>query len=107
MDWTRARFELDGLGTYGGLHRGESWNGWACPVFERDEAERIAADFRAQGDTLPGDFEATYDANVDAFLFRHPDGELLAFGASPIEVDGDTLSVYYIGTSYWTWETAE
>lgn len=111
MAWTRSRFSIDGLDTYEGFHRGESWNGWACPAFERGEAERIAADYRAQGDRLPGPFSATYDSDTDAFLFQEPDDDPadgpISFGSGTIDADGVARTVYFIGTNYWTWELVE
>lgn len=106
MNWTRSCFEIDGLGTYEGYHRGDDWNGFACPVFEKDEAERIAADFRAQV-SPDGPFEASFDPDTDAFLFRDPADDPnegpLCFQAHTIEIDGEAKHVYTIGTRYWTW----
>ena len=106
MDWTRARFEIDGLGTYEGYHRGDSWNGWACPAFERAEAERIAADFHAQL-TPNGLFEAGYDTDADSFYFLDPDDDPnegpIHFAAETIDVGGVRTRVYPVGARYWTW----
>lgn len=106
-----GRFEIDSLeGPFEGWTTGETWNGWACPIFERHEAERIAASFRTQGKRFgfPGSYEAYFDASGDAFIFRDPnddpDDEPLAFGSYTILVGERPITVYCIGTRYWTWE---
>ena len=78
--YEKGLFSIDGLdGPYEGYSSGEHWNGWACPVFERDEAKRIAASFRTQSERhgLPGEFEARFDEDADAFLFRDPEDDPL------------------------------
>ena len=104
MPWSQSRFEIDGLGTFDGYGDGETWNGWACPVFPLAEADRIAEVFRAQSDA----FEARYDPDTDEYVFRDPEDDPdeapLAFGSGTIDVGGELVTVWFIGTRYWTWE---
>lgn len=95
------------MGAFDGYGDGDSWNGWACPVFERDAADRIAEAFRAQGDaSVP--FEARYDPETDEYVFRDPeddaDDEPLTFGSGSIDAGDGPIPVWFIGTRYWTWE---
>ena len=59
----RGNVELDALADENGqipeftawLYEGEHWNGWACPHFEKDEADRLLAAQKAAG------FHGRYD----------------------------------------------
>lgn len=110
MSWRPARFTIDGLdGLFEGYTDGRRWNGWACPVFARDEADRIAKAFRAQPGP-DGPFEARYAADSDAFIFcdpaDDPQDEPLAFHSRRVETADGPLTLYFVGTSYWTWDEA-
>ncbi len=104
-----SRFEIaDVQGPYEGFTRGESWNGWAVPYFEREAALRIAEDYgrvaKEQGGDM-ADARARYDDEAEAFLFYDPiyDDEV-AYEAFTISVDGEEVTVYPVGTREWTWE---
>jgi hypothetical protein len=100
-------FAIDGFGPYAGYHRpGVDWNGWATPAFDRETADRIAADFSAQGEG----YTARYDAARDSFLFGEPDNDwdddiFVGFNA-PLG-DDQLVLLYGIGTFTWTWEVVD
>ena len=105
----RARFEIaDVQGPYDGLTRGETWNGWAVPYFEKEAAHRIAEDYGRVAKERGGDMagaRARYDGEADAFLFYDPiNDEEVAYDAVSVLVDGEEVPVYPIGTREWTWE---
>ena len=82
-----------------GYTTGIRWNGWATPVFEKDQIERIAAQF--------GDI--TYDEKRDVFIADNgptveDDCRYEEFAGQTIIVDGTTKHVYPIGSGAWTWE---
>ncbi len=93
------------------LRDGEHWNGWACPHFEREEADRLLAAQRAAG------FHGRYDPERDAYVFPHgfddPDYDPNdpEWAREPdwvfegMELDG--RHVYPIGSWAWTWERVE
>jgi len=42
MILVKGKFELDGIGVFEGYHNPDMlWNGWNCPHFELDEAQRL------------------------------------------------------------------
>jgi len=103
-NWRRGKFATDSTpGPYEGYTRGDDWNGWATPVFEKVEAEHIARDFAAL-ESRWGEFVGRYDEERDAFIFIDPgaDGEEV-YGAEAIIVDGLKRKVYAVGIYYWTW----
>ena len=108
----RASFYIDSLPSiYPGITRGESWNGWAVPYFEKEVSEQIAEDYsraaKEQGGDL-ADAHARYDEGNDAFLFYDPIlKDEVAYPATMIEVDGEEVTVYPIGTREWTWERCQ
>lgn len=70
MPHTPAVFAIDAIeGLFHGITAGQRWNGWACPMFSFEEANRLTA--------LNNDSEfcgsISYDADKDAFLFRSED----------------------------------
>jgi hypothetical protein len=48
-----ALFSIDGGTVYAGFTTGRRWNGWECPVFTREVAERIFQDACLKYDYLP------------------------------------------------------
>lgn len=102
---TATAFTLDPLDdqTFAGYTTGDTWNGWACPLFMHDQAARIVEAWHTEG------YEADYDAASDMFRFApmdthadpNPDlGDEEAaeqFGA--VEIDG--LTLYRVGAGAW------
>jgi hypothetical protein len=91
---------------YNGYTTGETWNGWACPYFKFEEAEKIAEDQDLLNQISSGDarHEAKYVEDEDQFSFYEPyNDEWYDFKA--VEINGEKL--YPIGTRYWTWSEVE
>jgi hypothetical protein len=102
------------------LTRGDTWNGFASPLFERAAAETILRatqaqieDDRAAGIDPSDDFVAWYDAAADVYhfcpLWAYADPKDRAenddaFGGFDVTVAGATRHVYAIGAWCWTWE---
>ena len=94
-------FSTDILGddTFSGYTDGRTWNGWACPYFPFEQAQRLVAAWRDSG------WKAGYDPKRDVFTFAAADGQAEAdepetFGG--VEIGGKQL--YPIGAGAWIWD---
>lgn len=85
-----------------GYTNGDTWNGFACPYFEYDEAVRV---LEALGNKW------TYDGQLKVFLVFNeadpPDYEPEEFYAVEIEIDDKKIEVYGIGAYSWAWGVCE
>lgn len=96
----KSFFSLDALGgtVFEAYTNEENWNGWACPYFSFEGAQRLAEAWRNSG------WRAVYEEEGDAFAFwLQPEGEpdepeLYA----SVEIGRHRL--YPIGAFSWTWE---
>ena len=50
---TPSLFSIDGGTAYAGVSNGRRWNGWECPLFTKEVAERIFQDAGLKYDYLP------------------------------------------------------
>lgn len=82
--------------TFRGYTSGKRWKGGACPLFPKEEAERIAEAFDGFEDPYEGGKHwAAYDPQADAFVFYDPThGEWGVYHG--VDVEGTML--YPIGT---------
>lgn len=98
-------FFLDGVaGTFPGFTSGETWNGWATPLFSRDVALQIAAALRSTPTSTEGPMELRYDEDEDAFVLHdpfYPDEPTVWEATHDPSVP---QPLYPIGTWTWTWE---
>ena len=75
----------------------DTWNGWACPYFEKAEAERM-------NEWLPElDDGLDYSADTDAFTTRYDPDAIETFTGTDI----DGMHLYPIGYGSWTWSIVE
>jgi len=89
----RAQFCLDGVD--GRFHG--SWNGWAKPMFELQEARRVIA-------AMPA-LKGQYDASDDRFVTLGQEGEEEAWNAELIQPhDGGTVKIFPVGAGCWRWD---
>jgi len=94
-------FSINDGDVFQGWTRGETWNGWACPRFERDAALRIVA---SMNDELP-DTMAYDDATM--VITYIPDGDLDAkdeWLPELLETAEGPRFVYAIGAWAWVWD---
>jgi hypothetical protein len=101
-----SRFCLDSLtGNFEGFTNGDSWNGWACPYFERAIAQTVLEASVANG------YVWSYDAERDSFVVRSADDpedyEPEEFQGVTVEIDGEALKLYPVGAYAWIWEECE
>lgn len=92
-------FEIDETVVQGSANLGE-WNGFACPAFTREQAEKALTHSEARG------YRWHYDEVVDAFVVNHEDDptdwEPQVFEG----FDHDDMRLYAIGAYSWTWNEA-
>jgi hypothetical protein len=97
-----AKFSLDFLDgqTFEGYTRGEDRNGFACPYFTFEQAQRLVVAWKATGR------EARYDRDTDRFTFEVNVDEGRGYDSfQPVDLQG--LKVYPLGTRSWIWEEVE
>jgi hypothetical protein len=88
MALVKAQFTVDAVEAFEGWHDPNvRWNGFACPFFERVEADRVAAAFGLRY----AEVDDTYRDATDTYTGRLQDG----------------LHLYAIGTEGWTWLDVE
>lgn len=98
----KATFSIDGIEgqSFTGWTTGETWNGWATPYFEFEQAEKITA---ALGKDC-----GRFDPAADAFITRESCdmgvGESETWTALSIETPDGTKKVYAIGAYGWCWQ---
>lgn len=81
--------------SFWGYTQGKKWNGWAMPLFLKEQADKVAEAFNAEGDTV------TYNPQTDSFI-------VLLDGADEYEVfkgvEIDGTMYYPIGAGSWIWD---
>lgn len=95
-------FTIDNCATYyEGYDRGNSWNGWACPLFEKSIAENICKNVD-DGETII----TSYDKEKDCFKVKDTNNDIVSiFYGENFEIDGETKHLYPIGSGEWTWDS--
>lgn len=90
-----TRFVIDFLGDteFAGYTRDEDWNGFACPYFSFEQAQKIIDAWLAAGSN------AYYDSANDIFSFVMQDGETDSFSANV----RNGMKIYPIGNGCWIW----
>jgi hypothetical protein len=93
--------DVDPETTFKGFTKGNTWNGWACPYFEKVLAEQIAEHYsELHRYDHEEEYWADYVSEEDVFAFHNDqDGEPRKFG--PVDVGEEKL--YPIGAYCWTW----
>jgi hypothetical protein len=103
----KALFGMDILGDFNveGWTDGTLWNGWAKPMFEFPEARRLLDVFAHVYEQQSKGARAWYDEQNDSFCFvLEGDSEPECFPSQIVEVAGQELKVYPLGTGAWIWE---
>ncbi len=84
-----GEFSLDGGNIYKGYTNGGIWNGWECPYFEKEEADKIAKDYN-------GEFVD------DTYVFPNDDDDV--YESENLETVDGKKKVWAIGAYAWVWE---
>lgn len=86
----------DFVGVIPGYTRDQTWNGWECPYFERDQAKKVIEALNKQ-DGYRAEFIG------DKIYVEHENMDHDVFAPKTIEFDGDKKTVWAIGAFSWTW----
>lgn len=99
-----AYFNIGNTEYYEGYHiKGNNWNGWAMPCFEKRIADLIKHNFSSR------DFQIIYDKNTDCYICKTIENDKI----SQVDVaekkiintkDGEK-QVYDFGSIGWTWDS--
>lgn len=98
-----AKFKIESLGyeIFDGFTKGEDWNGWACPYFTFDQAQKVLRQFNRLREITWSKDLAFYDSGSDSFIFPVDyENEPELFEA--IVENGQKF--YPLGTFCWIWE---
>ena len=102
----KAFFAIDGGKTFEGYSVGRSWNGFACPLFEKSVAQSVIDECARQEDL------AYFNHEKDAFVFQFKEligssEEANEFTGTTIIYNGQPVKVYDIGSDGWVWDEIE
>ncbi len=94
----KAVFVLDAFEgeEFEGYTQGETWNGFECPYFLFESAQRLMSALSAEGQT------AFYDEKTDEFVCAEEDYEDAPDRYGALEVEG-LGKLYPVGAFVWTW----
>lgn len=106
-DFEKAVFCIESIPNvqFQGYHNGTDWNGFACPYFERQVAEKILKASEENG------FVWSYNLDMDSFEVRSSmdpvNYEPEMFAAQEISINRESIKVYPIGAYSWIWGLCE
>lgn len=101
---------------YDGYTFGDTWNGWASPLFTFDVAKKVLQHSVAvENERLPNDDKCSYRYNKEKDVFTYklaeaysePGGWKYEYKGQDIEYKGQKLHVYPIGAWEWCWRTID
>lgn len=98
----KQEFVIEGFdGVFEGYTNGERWNGWSCPRFPKEVADKVVDMFNRGVNC-----KAWYDEENDEYIFtqNHDNIEDEKYDSQLIEIDGKEIKVYAIGAWGWVWE---
>lgn len=101
-------FQLDDIWpdhSFEGYTSGRRWNGWACPVFEKDVAMLLVKALQKEHSKKE---YARYNKETDTFeIWDEGEEEHVLYPPVEITVGEKKRKVYEIGTAFWTWSELE
>lgn len=75
MKSAKFSIEIYGNEIFDGFTRGEDWNGWDCPYFNFEQANKILENYNQLSKITGRSERAVYDVRSDSFIFPGADGE--------------------------------
>lgn len=102
----KSVFTVDGYAdAYIGYTRGDRWNGWATPYFEKDEAIRVMQGYN-EGKEIAE--QMTYDEENDMFIAWLEDYKDYDYWkGEDIQTEEGIKHLYGIGAYAWVWDNAK
>lgn len=102
----KSVFAINDEDRFIGYTTGAHWNGWACPMFTRDEAMRIVKYVNRTSSDI-NDYNMGYDFSLDQFYYYDCNIEEREIFKMECFIDPDTgevLELYAIGAYSWIWD---
>ena len=99
----KTKFKIESLGyeSFDGFTKDEDWNGWDCPYFTFDQAQKVLKQFNLFREIIGQKDFAFYNKDTDAFVFPSNDeDEPEVFAA----VSANNQKYYPVGAFCWIWE---
>ena len=95
MNYETDYFQIDNTKSFKGITSGQLWNGWECPLFNKESIDSIIDEFIC--------INTHYDMNiyfkgVNLVVIEYGEKEIL----TPTIIDG--VNYYDLGWCAWTWE---
>lgn len=106
-EFEKAQFCMDAIEgiSFAGYSNGDTWNGFACPYFEKDVAEQVLQVSTQNGYTWQ------FDLENDAFIVKNtqdPEAyEPEKFVGRLVTINGGEVKVYPVGAYSWIWGECE
>lgn len=101
MRLTNFKIESLGYENFEGFTKDEEWNGWACPYFTFDQAQKVLKNYNELCQIIGQKNLSYYDASTDAFVFpQGSEDKSEAFAA----ITEDDQKYYPVGAFCWIWE---
>ena len=99
-----AYFNIGNTEYYEGYHiKGENWNGWAMPYFEKRIAELIKHNFSSRN------FQIVYDKYTDCYIFKTIENDKVIqtdiAEEKVINTKDGEKQLYDFGSIGWTWDS--
>ncbi len=98
-----AKFKIESLGyeTFEGFTKDEEWNGWNCPYFSFEQAQKVLKNYNELRQIIGQKNLAYYNLNADAFVFpSDSEDELETFAG----INENGQKYYPVGAFCWIWE---
>ncbi len=90
---------VEGVGTYEGFTSGQHWNGWECPSFEKDVAQKLLNDVIKANEYG----KVSFDEKKDTFFLENDGDDTEDWQGFDIKTDEGIKHVYGIGSHSWVW----
>lgn len=101
-----AKFKIESLGheVFEGFTKAENWNGWSCPYFTFEQAQKVLKHHNELHQIIGQKPLANYDPSIDAFVFpsgNEDEPEMFAVFTE------NNRKYYLVGAFCWIWEEAK
>lgn len=99
--YTDGYFYMDGMPPIKGITNGQTWNGWECPLFTRENAIKAIGGINEANGRENGDyFEWEGDTLVNTYYYDGQVGDVQRDNG--IEINGQKY--YGVGYMSWVWD---
>lgn len=104
MRFTYFKIEPLGYEIFEGYTKDEDWNGWACPYFNYEQAQKVLRIYNELRRIIGQKDFAYYEPSADSFVFP-VSGEREPENFMAIADEGQKY--YSIGAFCWIWEEVD